>query len=157
VQVVVIDPLYLCLLAGCPSISASNLFQIGPVLWVLGEACLDVGATPVLVHHTTKGSARQTNRATPLDLDDLAFAGIGEYARQWLLLARLVPYEPGTGDHHLQLSVGGSAGHSGSWAVHVQEGVLDGDFQGRRWQVRVQPAAAASPVPGTGRNVNIYS
>jgi replicative DNA helicase len=140
VGVVLIDPLYLCLLAGGRNVSAGNLYEIGPLLRQAGQACLSAGATPVFTHHTTKGGGKKAGRTEPLDLDDLAFSGIGEYVRQWLLLNRRSPYQPGTGDHLLLMSVGGSAGHSGCWEVDVNEGELDGDFGGRGWQVRVRRA-----------------
>jgi replicative DNA helicase len=153
VEVVVIDPLYLCLLSGGAGVSAASLYEIGRLLWEAGQACLDAGATPVFVHHTTKGPAW---RAGSLDLDGLAFTGIGEYARQWLLVSRRWPYQPGSGAHHLLLAVGGSAGHSSCWEVDVTEGVPDDDFGGREWQVRVAEwagtawAAAREPAPPSG-------
>jgi hypothetical protein len=139
-RVVVIDPLYLCLLDGTKGLSAANLYEVGPLLRQAAEACLDAGATPVFVHHATKGGTRRAGGAEPLDLDDLAFSGIGEFARQWLLLCRRRPYQPGTGDHQLLLNAGGSAGHSACYEVDVREGVLAADFSGRRWKVTVRPA-----------------
>src|SRR5207247_2102540 len=102
--------------------SASNLYEVGPLLRRVGESCLAAGATPILVHHANKSVAKKTETQQPLDLDDLAFAGIGEYARQWLLINRRTPYMPGRGDNRLLLAVGGSAGHSGCWQVDVDEG-----------------------------------
>ena len=66
----------------------------------------------VLLHHTSRGANRQRNFA-PATLEDLAYSGVSEFSRQWLLLSRRSEYVPGTGRHELWFSVGGSAGHSG--------------------------------------------
>jgi hypothetical protein len=63
IDVVFIDPLYLCLLAGGKSVSASNLYEIGPLLWDAARTCLDAGATPILVHHATKAAAKRGKAA----------------------------------------------------------------------------------------------
>lgn len=141
VRVVIIDPLYLCLGGGASAVSPANLFEVGPLLWRAGKACLDSGTTPVLVHHTTKEAGRKGSRGKMLDLDDLAFSGLGEYARQWLLVSPREPFRQGK--HRLSLAVGGSQGHSGHWAVDIDEGVLGDDFTGRRWEVAVRPGSTA--------------
>lgn len=141
VAVAFIDPLYLCLLDGASSASACNLFDVGPLLRRAATVCLTAGATPVLVHHAVKSVAGD-HKGHPLGLEQLAFAGIGEFARQWLLLSRLEPYRSGSGEHRLLMKVEGSAGHSGCWQVEVAEGVLDDDFGGKKWNIRVCPFRA---------------
>jgi len=50
----VIDPIYLGLLAGMDASKAANLFAMGPILSDLSQACLTAGCTPILAHHTTQ-------------------------------------------------------------------------------------------------------
>jgi replicative DNA helicase len=145
-KVVIIDPLYLCMLAGSggEGIQASNMFQMGPLLLDVAEACLGAGATPVLVHHTRKQNQVLRGRdSEPLDLEDLAYSGVAEFARQWLLVSRREKFDPEVGEHKLWLAVGGSAGHAGLYGVDVREGSMSADFGGRQWRVTVQPASKA--------------
>ncbi len=136
---VIIDPLYLCL-GGDANIA--NLGDIGGRLMELSAACTEHGATLVLAHHARK-NRELTRRHEPLELDELAFAGVAEVTRQWILVSRRSPFEPGTGRHELWLNVGGSAGASGLYAADVNEGLLRDDFTGRTWEVSVSDGREA--------------
>jgi len=139
-EVLILDPSYLCLLAGSENLQASNAMQMGPLFMAVAKTCLDIGCAPLLAHHF------KLTRVDPLgepQLDDLAYAGVQEFARQWILLGRRAKYEPGTGQHKLWLSAGGSAGQSGLWAVDVDEGTVGEDFGGRVWNVTVTSATEA--------------
>lgn len=136
VTVVIIDPLYVCLLPTGQGADALNLFAVGPLLHRVGQTCLAAGATPLLVHHARKGA----DRGDPLDVDDLAYAGVGEYVRQWIMLSRREQYKHGTGEHHMRMTVGGTAGQSGDWDLDISEGRLTSRSMRRQWDVQVRSA-----------------
>ncbi len=137
VKVCFLDPLYLCLLSGLTQdISASNVYQIGPLLLDVARTVLSAGCTPIILHHAKKDSGKL---GEPLELTDLTMSGIAEFARQWLLISRRERFEPGA-PSKLWVSGGGSCGQSGLWAVDVEEGELRDDFTGRTWGVTVEAA-----------------
>jgi hypothetical protein len=141
INLAMIDPLFLCLIAGSATpIQTSNVFQMGPLLRELSYIGQETGCTMGICHHTTKRLERPGEAPT---LEDLSMAGIAEWARQWCLGGRRTRYEEGSGRHDLWLRVGGSAGHSGLYAVDVDEGVLAEDFSGRKWDVTVTSAKDA--------------
>jgi hypothetical protein len=143
-KLLLFDPLYLALLAGpvAQGISAANVYQMGPLLLNVAQACLSVGCTPVLFHHFRL--SRPNAYAEPM-LEDLAFAGVQEFARQWVLLSRRSEFdtEDQQGKHELWLKAGGSAGHSLLRAVDIYEGKIDRHFRGRTWRVEVLPPTDA--------------
>ncbi|WP_417377883.1 ATP-binding protein [Gimesia sp.] len=142
IKVVFIDPLYLCLCGGSKVISPTNLYEVGPILRRMTETCVKAGATPIIVHHSTKGTAK-ASEDSPITLNDLAFAGVSEFFRQWVLLNKREEYSQAEGFHQIRMSVGGSAGQSGCWNVDVREGVLGKNFQGRGWDVQVRDGLVA--------------
>jgi len=141
IKACIIDPAYLCLLSGdTQGRQASNVFDMGSILQGLATVGLNTGCGIIMAHHTRKNP---TDRFAIPDLDELAFAGFGEFARQWILLNRRKEYELGSGRHDLWLSIGGSAGHSSCWSLSIEEGVPDEEFRGRYWQTSVRPASEA--------------
>jgi replicative DNA helicase len=136
IEVLFVDPAYLCM----DGDGAENLFKQGKILAAVNHVCADTGCTFVLAHHTKRGG--KADPFAPPELEDIAWAGFQEWARQWILVGRRERYEPGSGEHRLWLNVGGSAGHSALWAVDVSEGAYDGQTA-RRWDVTVQHAEEA--------------
>lgn len=135
-DVAIIDPAYLCLLAGGDGkTQAGNVLQMGPLLGRLTSLMKGTGTTIGICHHTVK---RLEDPNEPPTLTDLSMAGFVEWARQWLLLGRREPFREGSGHHKLWLRAGGSAGHSGLYGIDVDEGQYsDDDPDSRVWQVGV--------------------
>ena len=137
IEVVVIDPLYLSLLSADSGGRSSDLFFMGTILQPLAELGQATGCTFVLVHHFRK-NAQSADGDEPCALESLAQSGVGEWARQWLLLERRVPYKT-DGCHDLWMRAGGSAGHASFWGLSIDEGILDPEtFSGRKWDVELK-------------------
>ena len=127
-ELVVIDPFYLCL----GDVDAKSLFEMGPALRIVSEILLKAGCTPAICHHAN----RMLKTGEPMELADLAYSGLEQFARQFLLLNRREKYQS-DGVHDMWLRVGGSAGHGGLWGLHIEEGLTGGDGGGRHWDVGV--------------------
>lgn len=136
IEVLALDPMYLTM----PGDDAGNLFKTGELLRGLTKVCSDAGVTLIMAHHTRKNNLGDP--FSPPELEHIAWAGFQEYARQWWLLSRRESYQPGSGQHRLWFSVGGSAGHSSLWALNIAEGVYDG-FTPRVWNVELLTAGDA--------------
>ena len=134
-ELVIIDPAYLCM----DGEDAGNLFKQGEELRAINTVLSDAGAQLVLCHHTRKNRVRPHD---PIGLEDFAWAGFQEFARQWMFINRREPYEHGTGMHRLWFGTGGSAGHGGLWGVDIDEG-NNTAAEGRQWCVSIDTAAAA--------------
>ena len=134
-EIIGIDPAYLCL----PAVDHSNLFQVGERLRGMAKVCQETGAMLLVAHHTKRGKVDPFGAP---ELEDIAWAGFQEWCRQWLLIGRRERYEPGTGEHRLWLSFGGSAGHSALWAADIAEGTRETEG-GRYWSVSVMRADEA--------------
>ncbi len=133
-DVAILDPAYLMLGGG--EADERSVFSMGAALRRLVEAVQGLDCSPVIAHHTTKPTSRTWD---PLELDDLAFAGFAEFARQWFLVNRREKYTgEHRGQHRLWFTFGGSAGHSGTFGLDVDEGVIE---DGRHWSVEVRDVA----------------
>jgi hypothetical protein len=133
IDVAIIDPLYLAIGEGA---NPASLNQMVARLGAITSAVLEQDATPILVAHTVK----DTPPGHPLQPRDLSGAGLAEFFRSWLLVNRLVPFDPARpGSHRLVANYGGSNGHCGVVSVDIEEGVQNADMNGRKWEVRVGP------------------
>jgi hypothetical protein len=125
-EIVAIDPLYLCLGA---DIDEKSIMKMGATLRSVGEMLVAKNIQPLIVHHAN----RKLERGQPMGLEHLAYVGLAEFARQWLLVSRREEYEH-DGVHKLWLVVGGSAGFTGKYCVDVTEGAQGENFTGRVWE-----------------------
>lgn len=141
-EVLIVDPLYLCLLEAGSGLQAQNLYDMGPLLKRVSDTCLEQNVTPILVHHYRKDAGQYPRYDMP-ELDSLAFGGIAEFARQWMLVSRREKYDVETGVHRLWMSVGGSVGFAGEYALDIDEGPPSTDVNKRYWTVTVESAAKA--------------
>lgn len=103
-DVVLIDPFYLCL----GEVDAKNLMEVGDVLRPVTETLAKAGTTLVLAHHAN----RQMPVGQPMEQTNLAFSGLEQFTRQFVLINRRTLYR-GDGRHELVMRMGGSAGHGG--------------------------------------------
>lgn len=142
-EVVLIDPLYLCLGGG---VDAANLFQMGEALRPVSERLHKAGITTVLAHHANK----LLKTGEPMELDHLSYSGLQQFVRQFILINRRTPYQS-DGNHELYVRAGGSAGHGGLWEVDIAEGLTDHSFGGRWWEVTVRTASEGRAERATDR------
>jgi replicative DNA helicase len=139
-KVVFVDPTYLALLSGAHAAQkqASSIFDMGPLLRAVEKAVREAGATLILLHHAN----RRIEKGKPMELADLSYAGLAEFAAQWSLWSRREPFT-GDGLHKLYLSIGGRSGQGGLFNVDIDEGQMDENFQGRYFAVTVERASQA--------------
>ncbi len=132
-----------------PGDTASNMNSQYRLLGDMNEVCRERGAMLSVVHHTHR---RKDNHA-PVNLDDIAFAGYKEWARQWILIGRSSPYdppEPGESRlHNLWLTIGGSAGHSSLHGLTIDEGTR----QQPQWKITLS-GATQTRVEAQAKSVN---
>lgn len=134
IEYIILDPFYLTIVAGKAGVDPKDMFQMGPLLSDMAQACLSAGATPDLAHHFVK--RREDPHGLP-EMSDLAGAGIGQFMRQWMLVAPRQPFDAEIGKFYLHLAYGGSAGHCGELAVDIEVGKLTPDGDERKWIVSI--------------------
>ena len=128
-EVLTVDPAYMCI----GDVDHGNLFEVGAARAFPGYARKSASLL-ILAHHTRR------RKIDPFS------ARVGRYCMVWVprvcpaMVARRAAgiVQPGSGQHRLWLSAGGSAGHSDLWAVDIAEDTKTPG--GRFWQVEVLPA-----------------
>ena len=141
IKVLMIDPAYMCM----DGDDAGNLFKQGILLRGISDLCRELGCTLILCHHAKKNLLQPF---APPELEDIAWAGFQEFARQWILVNRRERYLPGTGSHRLWLSFGGSAGHGSLWGLDVEEGK---EGESRIWDAKLLPYEELKKVTADSR------
>ena len=141
IEVLILDPLYLCLLAGTAArnYDAANLFQMDAVPQVFQKHTRHgLHAVPVTPRPQTR-SGRRADGVGPI--------GLRRLLRICPAVALTEPprsLRSGFARHPQAMDdAGGSAGQCGLWAVDVEEGQLNEDFTGRKWEVSIQVGGAA--------------
>lgn len=130
IKVLVVDPLYMAM--GNIGDRVNNQFGVGHDLSGLAELVAQTKVTPMICGHTPKN----TPVGIELDLQYIAHAGFGQWFRQWFLVNRRTAFDSSLpGKHELFINYGGSAGHSGAWAVDIDEGLIE---SGRHWEYRIR-------------------
>ena len=133
-NVLIFDPLYLGLLRGNRKVEPGNVFAMGELLTGIVEACVAEGCTPVFAHHDKKSA---DNSKDTSNLEDFTMAGFAEFARQWIKVKRRPgkPYVSGSGVHHLNINVEGSAGFGSAYSFTIDEGTC----KEPKWVVSSEP------------------
>jgi hypothetical protein len=124
-QVLVIDPLYLCMNI---ENEAANLFAVGLLLHRIGRLCQEHGVTLILVHHNSGDDRQRSNK--PPRFQDMAYAGFKQFAGQWISLGRRSPYKH-DGRHELHLVLGRRGSGSALCALDIDEGLVGDNLT--RW------------------------
>jgi AAA domain len=139
-EVLMIDPVYKAIEN---TGDVAGLFFWGKMLRELEEVCYGASVkTLILAHHSKAPSG-----PIPV-LEDLQYAGLQQWARQWFLINRRQAFFPGSGLHHLMISVGGSAGHSSLWCSSVFEGK---GMPLTKWDVSLTRLEDGEPIPKPSR------
>jgi hypothetical protein len=134
IEYLILDPLYLMILAGQAGVNSNDMYAMGPILTDVSQACAAAGADSDITHHFVK--RREDPFGAP-EMGDLAGAGVGQYMRQWCLVASRQAFDAETGKFYLHFAYGGSAGHGGAMAVDIEVGKLRADGDARKWIVSV--------------------
>lgn len=139
-KLLLLDPTYLLL--GVDADRSKNVFAMGEILGSIADVCAEHETAVMLLHHVNKANARA--KVQTVTLNDLAYAGFAEWARQWFFVTRTRPFEPGTNSHDLRIEVGNSVGHSHAVEIRIDEGIPMDPMIGRMWKVEFPEHAPVS-------------
>jgi len=132
IRLAIVDPAYL-MLQGVVG-SENSQFGMGAALAWMTKFATDTGCGIGLNCHAVKNVNTSSQPFKPMTLEQVAHAGLGAYARWFLLGNRRSKYDPSKpGIHELWLDCGNSDGGCVAWAVDLDEGL-----HGGTWRVKVQ-------------------
>jgi replicative DNA helicase len=149
IEVLAIDPFYLAVgPTKSGGVNHNDMFAMGHLLYEFASTVQAAGATAIITHHFTKPRARGGAGKIP-ELADLAHAGIGQFARQWILVDRRAPFDPNQNVHELHLVMGGY-GHSSYHAIDVSMAPQADGL--RQWDIAFsEDASSGSSDPAKSR------
>ncbi|MBX9677754.1 MAG: AAA family ATPase [Gemmataceae bacterium] len=145
VEVCFFDPLYLMAIGAGSETKPSDMYAMGRLLTGASQACLSVGCTPVFLHHSSQ-TANALRKFNKPKLGDLAYAGIREIARQWVLVGHCQEYDSNRGVGNVWICYGG-ARHRGDFVLEIDEGPT-GPGCAKQWETTIKPStdfAARTP------------
>jgi replicative DNA helicase len=116
------------------------MFAMGNLLSEFASVVQAAGATAIVTHHFAKPRTRGAGRIP--ELADLAHAGIGQFARQWILVDRRARYDPNQSVHKLHLVMGGY-GHSSYHKIDIDMAARPDGL--RQWEVKFDADAPPTP------------
>jgi hypothetical protein len=113
---------------------ASNMFCFSRLLNPIDEIAARTGTTLGFIHHTTGAGGRIGARPR---LDDSAFPGLSQWARQWISLSKRAEMEPREMIHSVFFHFAGSDSRSLEGLLRITEGARDTSkpLNGQGWQV----------------------
>lgn len=144
----VIDPMYMAF--NVSGEDAKNVYAMGHRLGDLPRISQLTGCSILLLHHAKGANAEKYNVGP--SLSDVAFTGVGELARFWLLTKHRHPYRHGKG--WLYFRTGGQSGHEMETCVDIDEGVrVADDPDSRYWRTKVHLGGSV-PEPASPRSTS---
>jgi len=118
-EVLIIDPTYFAITADQSSLSA-----VGEILRKLNRFCAKTGVTPVMAHHTKRGTKQTYD---DLGVDALTGPGYSAWAAQWIMMNLREKYDYQSATAKLSATIGGRGFDGRIIQFQLNEGRKRGD------------------------------